>query len=383
MRFLCASDLVEDRNTGAAGVILDIGDALQRQGHDVDYIWHDPKARWLPQHTLSQLFELPRRQLRAVRQRLVERKYSVVIISQPYAYLTYEHLATRYPETAFLNQTHGWEERLYAAYHKYEWDGPQTVGRRVASHAVRAALGRACRRTVASCDGLIAPSSLCGEFIRTRFAAFADKVAVIPYGIEVSTLGERPPRPRNAPPTVLYVGNYLGRKGVGILRTVLADAARLHPDVRVTFVVDEAGATLVERDYRDTFGTHLEIRSWVDREALGQIYRAHDILIMPSLFEGFGKVWMEAMAEGTCVVGFAEGGLQDVARHEEHALLCDTGDTEALTALLDRALNDLDTTRQLGRRAQAQVRLFTWDRHANATERFVERALAKKAAAAS
>ena len=180
---------------------------------------------------------------------------------------------------------------------------------------------------------------------------------------------------------MLYVGNYLGRKGVGILRTVLADAARLHPDVRVTFVVDEAGATLVERDYRDTFGTHLEIRSWVDREALGQIYRAHDILIMPSLFEGFGKVWMEAMAEGTCVVGFAEGGLQDVARHEEHALLCDTGDTEALTALLDRALNDLDTTRQLGRRAQAQVRLFTWDRHANATERFVERALAKKAAA--
>ena len=114
-----------------------------------------------------------------------------------------------------------------------------------------------------------------------------------------------------------------------------------------------------------------------------QIYRAHDILIMPSLFEGFGKVWMEAMAEGTCVVGFAEGGLQDVARHEEHALLCDTGDTEALTALLHRALNDLDTTRQLGRRAQAQVRLFTWDRHANATERFVERTLAKKAAAAS
>ena len=114
---------------------------------------------------------------------------------------------------------------------------------------------------------------------------------------------------------MLYVGNYLGRKGVGVLRTVLADVARLHPEVRVTFVVDEAGATLVERDHRDTFGAHLEIRSWVDRSALGQIYRAHDILIMPSLFEGFGNVWMEAMAEGTCVVAFAEGGLQDVARH--------------------------------------------------------------------
>ena len=182
---------------------------------------------------------------------------------------------------------------------------------------------------------------------------------------------------------MLYVGNSLGRKGVGVLRTVLADVARLHPEVRVTFVVDEAGATLVERDHRDTFGAHLEIRSWVDREALGQIYRAHDTLIMPSLFEGFGNVWMEAMAEGTCVVAFAEGGLQDVARHEEHALLCDTGDTEALTALLHRALNDLDASRQLGRRAQEQVRLFTWERHANATERFVKRTLAKKAAAAS
>ena len=90
---------------------------------------------------------------------------------------------------------------------------------------------------------------------------------------------------------------------------------------------------------------------------------------------------MEAMAEGTCVVAFAEGGLPDVARHEEHALLCDTGDTEALTALLDRALNDLDACQQLGRRAQEQVRLFTWERHAHETERFVKRTLAKKAIA--
>ena len=383
MRFLCASDLVEDRHSGAAGSVLAIGDALQRLGHEVDYIWHDPKARWLPQHALSQLFELPRRQLRAVRQRLVVQTYATVIISQPYAYLTYEHLAKIYPTTAFLNRTHGWEERVYAAYDKYEWDGSQRVGRRVASRAVRAALSRACSRTVASCDGLIAPSSRCGEFIRTRFDAYSDKVAVIPYGIDVSVLEERPPRPRNTPPAVLYVGNYLGLKGAGVLRQVLAKVARLHPDVRVTFVVDEAGVTLVERDYRATFGARLEVRSWVDREALGQIYRAHDILIVPSLFEGFGKVWMEAMAEGTCVVAFAEGGLQDVARHEEHALLCDTGDTETLTALLNRALNDLDASQQLGRRAQEQVRLFTWERHANETERFVQRTLAKKAAAAS
>lgn len=372
MRFLFVSDFLEAPDSGSAGSILAIGGALVARGHQVDYEWRSSTRRLVPHPTASAVLELPRNQLHQVAGRLGDTAYDVVVASQPYAYLVYERLPPLHPRTLFLNRTHGWEDRLYAAYRRFRWDPPGSPWRRMASYVAESAVHRACVRTATACHGLIAPSSRCAEFVRTTHGMAREKVAVIPYGVDEELLRQqRVPAP--AALRLLYVGHHLPGKGSAVLEAVLPPVARTHPGVRLTFVVDAASVDVVTRRYAPDFGQRLTVRSWTTRDELYRVYAAHDVLLHPSFFEGFGKAWQEAMACGLCVVAFSEGGLPDVARNGEDALIADVGDVAALRALLERCLADPPMARSIGDRARVAVRRYTWDHTAAMTESFCER----------
>ena len=98
-------------------------------------------------------------------------------------------------------------------------------------------------------------------------------------------------------------------------------------------------------------------------------------VILPALHEegnlgSSAKTLLEAMACGLCVVGFEEGGLPDLARSGTEAWYCNTGDTKAFKDLLDRSLSDPARSWEIGQKAQACARVFTWDRTAQETEAF-------------
>ncbi len=374
MRFLCVSDFLPERSSGAAGSILAIGEALQRLGHDVDYRWHEERPYRLRHAALQQHLELPHRQLAQVEAALRAAPYDVVIVSQPYAYLVCERLAPRYPNTLFLNRTHGWEARLYEAHLRFSWDGEVSVTRRAATRVAAMLARYACRRTATSCHGLISPASPCARWVRQHYPIDPEAVAEITYGLDPAFL-TAPPRAESdgATQRLLFVGNYLPLKGTGLLESVLPELAAQYPDATVTFAVDAAGAPRVERAYRDAFGERLALRPWADRETLLSVYHEHDILLFPSLFEGFGKAWFEAMAAGLCVVGFTAGGLLDVARHGDDALLAEPGDATTFRRLLAQALDNPDRTHSLGARARERVQGYTWDRTAEHTVAFCGR----------
>jgi len=338
----------------------------------VDLLWHVDHPYRLPHPALQRSLELPRRQLRQVAERLARDPVDVVIVSQPFAPSVYERLAPLYPSTLFLNRTHGWEERVYQSQRRYRWDDPSLTQRalsRVAEQVVR----RACRRTALSAHGIIAACNRCAAYIRQHHGLEEERVAAISYGLDES-YRQLPERSADAPGRrMLFVGNYLPLKGARVLERVLPAIAARYPDASVTFVADSQSALRVEGAFQPSFGPRLALASWTNRDALAALYARHDILLFPSLFEGFGKVWMEAMAAGLLVVGSTEGGLPDIATHEQHALLCEPGDESAFSSLLTRALEDPSTTERIGRAAQAMIRSYTWERTAEETVEFCRR----------
>jgi len=102
-----------------------------------------------------------------------------------------------------------------------------------------------------------------------------------------------------------------------------------------------------------------ELRGYVSREQLAELYRAAAALVLPSRFEGFGLPVLEAMASGTPVVAAAEPALREVANGA--AVFAEDGD---FGAAAQRALADRD---RLAAAGLERAKLFSWEETARRT----------------
>src|SRR5262245_50917815 len=135
MRFLVAAQFRPDPNSGSAGSVLAVGQALAARGHSVDYEWMAPDRGLLRHPALRRHFEVPVQQVRALASRLLGATYDVVIVSQPHAYMAYELLPALHPRTLFVNRTHGWEHRLLQAEQRLGYEPPRPLAHRALSKA--------------------------------------------------------------------------------------------------------------------------------------------------------------------------------------------------------------------------------------------------------
>jgi glycogen synthase len=219
-----------------------------------------------------------------------------------------------------------------------------------------------------SADQVHAISAAIVETITERYARQdgpvldPERVTVFPLGMVDRAAGERPARPISlgAGTSVLFVGRLERRKGIDVFLDAVSELAPAHPDV--TFVVagsDPAGtsAASVSAPWRSA---HLRA-DWMDRvRFLGDIddlllhalYANADIVVLPSRYESFGLVVVEAMMHGAAIVSSAVGGISEVARADVDAILVPPGDVTALRTAIDGLLADPTKRSALGASAR-------------------------------
>jgi glycosyltransferase involved in cell wall biosynthesis len=100
-------------------------------------------------------------------------------------------------------------------------------------------------------------------------------------------------------------------------------------------------------------------------EDTDELYRAHDVLLMSSQKEAFGRVTVEAMARGCVVVGTNSGGTPELITHGETGLLFDPSDASALADQVQSLCKDPSLVRRLRDEAhQRAFARFTRERYA-------------------
>lgn len=97
-----------------------------------------------------------------------------------------------------------------------------------------------------------------------------------------------------------------------------------------------------------------------DQDALPDYYAAADVLVMPSHYESFGMVALEAMACGTPVIASRVGGLTYTVRDEETGLLVPDRDPQALAIAIHRVIKRDDLRWKLEVNAARVAREFSW-----------------------
>jgi glycosyltransferase involved in cell wall biosynthesis/GT2 family glycosyltransferase len=191
----------------------------------------------------------------------------------------------------------------------------------------------------------------------------------------------------HAPLRVLFVGRFEPRKGFDIAVQV-ARAVIDMPHVEMTLVggtVDQSARDQIDRLKASAILAHPRISfgGVLTREALDDAYVAADVVLMPSRFESFGLVAIEAMAAGRPVLALAGGGLGEVARDDYGArAFADAPDVAdrivAELAWLNTDREELEMRSDQARAAWAA--LFSAEAMAQAIEAFYEAVLAQAGA---
>lgn len=131
------------------------------------------------------------------------------------------------------------------------------------------------------------------------------RVRVVPYGVDVEYLhpaAERAPGPLR----VLFAGQMVQRKGLSDLLTAWGSLGLR--DAELTLVGRGRFDQGVLRSHEGSFRMETD----ASRARLRELYQQADVLCVPSLAEGFGLVYLEALACGTPVIGTVNSGAADV-----------------------------------------------------------------------
>jgi glycosyltransferase involved in cell wall biosynthesis len=98
------------------------------------------------------------------------------------------------------------------------------------------------------------------------------------------------------------------------------------------------------------------------QERMVDVYRTLDVLLHPAEHEGFGRVIVEAMAQGVPVIATRDGGIPEIVREGSGGYLVPVGDVTAMADLLRRLAGDVALRHEVGAAGRARAREFEWDR---------------------
>lgn len=234
----------------------------------------------------------------------------------------------------------------------------------------------------------------CSAYMRAEvvrlFELPPDKTDVVPNGIDLADwhvdVGEVTRRrielaPDGAP-LLLYAGRLEFEKGVQTVLRALPSLRRRHPGIRLVVAGDGTHADELRAMAKSLrLGRAVTFLGFLEPDDLAVVAAASDCALVPSIYEPFGMVALEAAAAGTPLVVADTGGLREFVDDGTTGLLFAPGDHRELADAVTRLLGDELFAQRLVRDARTLLaRDYTWAATARRTAAVYERAIREERA---
>ncbi len=217
-------------------------------------------------------------------------------------------------------------------------------------------------------DGVITCSHYMRGHVADVFGIDEARVEVIPNGIDPEDLVAVDDlaalRARFAEPDerlVLLIGRLVYEKGFQVALDALPGVIERLGDVR--FLVAGSGTHDAELKQQATslgLDEHGTFLGWIGDDVLHSLYRIADLCVVPSLYEPFGIVALEAMASGVPCIVADTGGLREIVPNFEVGLRFRGGSARHLATMMETVLTDDELRDRLVTEASEHVLSFDW-----------------------
>ena len=218
-------------------------------------------------------------------------------------------------------------------------------------------------------DSLITCSASMGEEITELFGPGLAGITVIRNGIDVTCWPFAPRRPRTGPAELLYLGRLEYEKGVHDLIAALPRVRRTHPGTTLTVVgTGTQRDWLVEQARKHRVLKATRFVGHLGRAELLAVLHRADAAVLPSHYEPFGIVALEAAAAGTPLVTSNVGGLGEAVIDGRTGVSCPPRDVAGLASAVRTVLDDPGAAQRRARAARERLTSdFSWQTVAEET----------------
>jgi D-inositol-3-phosphate glycosyltransferase len=236
------------------------------------------------------------------------------------------------------------------------------------------------RRVLRRADRIVAATIAEVTQLRFLYKAPSEKLVVIPPGVDVSHFYPIPADEakmyvglKSDDRMVLFVGRIEPLKGVDTLIQAMS-CLQLKESQRVHLAIIGGDPSASPREMSGemarlqklcddlSVGQTVVFLGKRDQDRLPYYYSAAELLVMPSHYESFGMVALEAMACGTPVIASEVGGLAYLVRDGETGFTIPDQEPEALCEKISWLLNDHELHRTMSARAVEYAQDYAWEK---------------------
>ena len=227
-------------------------------------------------------------------------------------------------------------------------------------------LTRLRRSALRSADLVLAPSKYTAEHVAAIQRVTSEKIRVLPWALDpqfeaLAPRAAKASAPANFPQgrVVLTVGRWRADeryKGMDTLITALPRLLPRCPELQLAMVGEGDDREWLE-DLAEENGvrSHVHFLSGLSYAELAACYAHCEMFALPSRGEGFGLVYLEAMASGKPVIGGGHGGAPEVIDDGKTGYLVPHGDAAQLATAIETMLANPEMGKEMGRRGKERV----------------------------
>jgi glycosyltransferase involved in cell wall biosynthesis len=378
MRILLAIHHETDVDSGASGTFLELANAYEAAGHAVRLLSYDDFPIDLPHRAKDLVFP----EFAAWRMWKIAQEVDLIDASTGDAWLWARlyRFAGNKRSPLLVTRSHGLEHIAHEARMREAAEGRLDLSWRYPVFYGGLRLWEV-SQSLRLADLVFLLNEHDRRYATGRLGVAPERCHIVRNGLPDYLIGLAEPEPRSDERIrVAMLGSYSLRKGIDYAMPALRSVLERQPSLELSMLGTGTPAATVLAGLPAAVHNRVTVMERYRRNQLPELLKGHQITLLASLSEGFGKAALEAMSCGLAPICTDSPGPTEFIEHEVNGLIVPPRSTEGIEGALERLIGDRAELARLRAAAHRTAQGFSWAAVADERLQMYERALAGRPA---